>query len=208
MYVPAHFAVTDRAALHDFIEAHSFGLLVSEVAGAPFATHLPFLLERERGPHGALVGHVARANPHWKELATRPALAVFSGPHAYISPRWYEAENVVPTWNYVAVHATGRAIVIEKPGELLEIVRRSVEVFEAGEPQPWELDTSGPFVERLLAQIVGFRIEIEALEGKWKLNQNHTAERRVKVVRALDARGGANARGIAGLMRAALVPGE
>jgi transcriptional regulator len=208
MYVPPHFAETDRVALHDFIDAHSFGLLVSELSGAPFATHLPFLLERDRGSHGALVGHVARANPHWKELAARPALAVFSGPHAYISPRWYEAENVVPTWNYVAVHASGRATVIENPGELLDIVRRSVAVFEAGEPQPWALDTSSPFVERLVAQIVGFRIEIETLEGKWKLNQNHTAERRAKVVRALDARGGANARDIADLMRAARAPGE
>ncbi len=208
MYVPPHFAVSDRAALHDFIEAHSFGLLVSRVAGAPFATHLPFLLDSDRRPHGALVGHMARANPHWKELAARPALAVFSGPHAYISPRWYEAENVVPTWNYVAVHATGRAVLVEEKDELLEIVRRSAEVFEAGEPQPWVLDSSGPFVDRLLAQIVGFRIEIDTLEGKWKLNQNHSAKRRAKVVRALDARGGENARGIADLIRAALAPGE
>lgn len=202
MYVPPHFAVTDRAALHDFIEAHSFGLLVSEVGGTPFATHLPFLLDRDRGPHGVLIGHVARANPHWKELAARPALAVFSGPHAYVSPRWYEAENVVPTWNYVAVHATGRAVLVEEQGELLDIVRRSVNVYEAGEPHPWALDTSGPFVERLLEQIVGFRFEIDALEGKWKLNQNHTADRRAKVVRALDARGGERARAIADLMRA------
>lgn len=206
MYVPPHFAVTDRDALHEFIERHSFGLLVSQVGGAPFVTHLPFLLDRDAGPHGALVGHMARANPHWKELATQPVCAVFSGPHAYISPSWYEAENVVPTWNYTAVHATGRAALIEDKGALLEIVQRSVSVYEGAMPRPWVLDTSGPFVDRLLAQIVGFRIEIETLEGKWKLNQNHPAERREKVIRALEARGGEDALGVAELMRAMLPP--
>ena len=204
MYVPPHFAVTDRAALHTFIERHSFGLLVSQVAGVPFATHLPFLLDRDAGPHGTLVGHVARANPHWKELAAAPALAVFTGPHAYVSPSWYEAENVVPTWNYTAVHVTGRAVLIEGKVELLEIVRRSVAVYEAAMPRPWVLDESGPFVDRLLAQIVGFRIEIETLEGKWKLNQNHPPERREKVIRALEVRGGEDALGVAELMRATL----
>jgi transcriptional regulator len=204
MYVPQHFAVTDRAALHEFIERHSFGLLVSQVGGTPFATHIPFLLDRAGGPHGALVGHVARANPHWKELATQPVLAVFSGPHAYISPSWYEVENVVPTWNYTAVHATGRAALVEDKAALLEIVQRSVAVYESAMPHPWELDTSGPFVDRLIAQIVGFRIEIETLEGKWKLNQNHPVERREKVIRALEAQGGEDALGIAELMRATL----
>jgi transcriptional regulator len=204
MYVPPHFAVTDRATLHGFIERHSFGLLVSQVAGAPFITHLPFLLDRDVGPHGTLVGHMARANPHWKELAAHPVCAVFSGPHAYISPSWYESENVVPTWNYTAVHATGRAVLVEAKSELLDIVRRSVAVYEAPMPKPWVLDTSGSFVDRMLAQIVGFRIEIEVLEGKWKLNQNHPVERREKVIRALEGGGGADAVAVAELMRATL----
>src|SRR4051812_36029868 len=102
MYVPTAFAETDPAKLHDFIEAHSFGLLVSAPGGVPVATHLPLLLERSTGPHGCLVGHVARANPQWEGLDGKPVLAVFSGPHAYVSPAWYESENVVPTWNYVA----------------------------------------------------------------------------------------------------------
>ncbi len=204
MYVPPHFAESDPAALHDFIEAHSFGLLVSQLGGAPFATHLPFLLDRAAGPHGALVGHVARANPHWRELGGKPALAVFSGPHAYISPTWYEAEPAVPTWNYVAVHAAGRAELIEECDALREIVRRSVEVYEAAMPRPWRLDADSAFVDRLLPQIVGFRIPIDALEGKWKLNQNHPAARRAKVVRALEAAGGENASGIAAAMRRTL----
>src|ERR1700759_3803266 len=108
MYVPSHFAETDLATLHDFIERYSFGLLVSQVDGQPFGTHLPFLLDRS-APHGTLIGHMARANPHWQSLREQPALVVFAGPHAYISPTWYEAANVVPTWNYTAVHVSGHA---------------------------------------------------------------------------------------------------
>lgn len=201
MYTPPHFAEHDRTALHDLIERYSFGLLVSPVAGAPFATHLPFLLDRGAGLHGTLVGHVARANPHWRELESQPVLAVFSGPHAYISPAWYETELAVPTWNYVAVHATGRATLVEDPAELLDIVRRSVTYYEASRPAPWALNESGPFVERLLPQIVGFRIEIERLEGKKKLSQNHPRERREKVIQALELEGSPDAALVAGLMR-------
>src|SRR5438477_12570684 len=136
MYVPPHFAESDPATLHDFIEGHSFGLLVSQVGGVPFASHLPFLIDRTTGPHGTLLGHMARANPHWRELAGQTALAVFSGAHAYVSPTWYEAANVVPTWNYVAVHATGRAELVEDRDDLLAILRRSVAVYEAGMPRP------------------------------------------------------------------------
>jgi len=204
MYVPAHFAESDPVKLHDFIEEHSFGLLVSRVDGLPFASHLPFLLDREAGAHGLLIGHMARANPQWRELAGPPALAVFGGPHAYISPRWYEADSVVPTWNYVAVHATGPVELVEDSGALLEIVQRSVALYEAGMPRPWTLDTSGPFVDRLLPQIVGFRITIETIEGKWKLNQNHPVERRERVIRALQERGGEDNLGIAALMRSTI----
>src|SRR5262245_40652328 len=98
MYIPAAFAESDLTTLHDFVEQHSFGLLVSQVEGLPFATHLPFLLERTSGPLGTLVCHVARANPQWQEAAGQTVLAIFSGPHVYVSPTWYESEQVVPTW--------------------------------------------------------------------------------------------------------------
>src|SRR5438874_6033211 len=104
MYIPHAFAETDRTRLHDFIEQHSFGLLVSQFDGQPFASHLPFLLERTAGPKGCLIGHMARANPQWQQLGGQSGLAIFSGPHVYVSPTWYESEQVVPTWNYVAVH--------------------------------------------------------------------------------------------------------
>lgn len=205
MYVPPHFAQTDAATLHAFIERYSFGLLVSDAGGEPFATHLPFLLDRTAGPHGALVGHLARANPHWQTLEGRTALAVFSGPHAYVSPTWYETENMVPTWNYTAVHAYGRVSLIDDRAELLDLLRRSVAVYEAAMPRPWVLDTAAVFVDRLVGQIVGFRLPIDRLEGKWKLGQNHPVERREKVIAALQA-GDGDAPAVAELMRATLPP--
>ncbi|HTU18318.1 MAG TPA: FMN-binding negative transcriptional regulator [Gemmataceae bacterium] len=207
MYIPAAFAESDLHPLYKLIEQNSFGVLVSQVDGQPFATHLPFLLDRAAGPHGTLIGHMARANPQWREAAGQTALAIFSGPHAYISPTWYEAENVVPTWNYTAVHVYGRVQVFEDKEVLLEIVQRSVRVYEQTMPRPWSFDPASSFVERLLMQIVGFRIEIERIEGKFKLNQNHLAERRQKVVRALRERGGENAEAIAAMMQT-MLPAE
>ena len=206
MYVPSHFAESDLPTLHDFIEQHSFGLLVSQVEELPFATHLPFLLDRSREPYGVLVGHVARANPQWRELTQRPALAVFSGPHAYISPTWYEATNVVPTWNYTAVHATGRVELVEEHSALLEIVQRSVNLYESAMPKPWALDTTGLFVDRMLDQIVGFRILIDSIEGKWKMSQNHPVERREKVIRALQSQSNTDAHAVAEIMSQRLPP--
>ena len=206
MYVPAAFAEPDQTKLHDFIQQHSFGLLVSQVDRLPFASHLPFLLERTSGPHGSLIGHMARANPQWEQITGQTVLAIFSGPHAYISPTWYEAELVVPTWNYVAVHAYGPLQVIEDSETLLDIVQKSVQVYEQPMPQPWSVTDSSAYVHHRLAQIVGFRIPIERIEGKLKLNQNHPIERRRKVVRALRERGDENATAMADLMQAMLPP--
>lgn len=204
MFIPPHFAENDPAKLRDLIERYSFGLLVSQVDGEPFATHLPFLFDRAAGPHGALLGHMARANPHWRALAGTTALAAFSGPHSYVSPTWYEADNMVPTWNYVAVHAYGRVEVIEDRAALLDVVKRSAAVYEAAMPRPWTLDGKPAFADRLLDQIVGFRIRIDRLEGKWKLNQNHPAERRAKVAAALRERGGDDAAAVADLIEEGL----
>ena len=190
MYIPPAFRESDPAKLFDFIERNSFGLLISTTSGEPFATHLPFLVERGAGPNGSLVGHMARANPHWRELADRDVLAVFSGPHAYISPTWYAAENVVPTWNYVAVHAYGRCRLVEGGEALTRILTDTVATYERTMPAPWGLDTGTEFFEKMARQVVGFRIEISRLEGKWKLNQNHPEERRERVREAPGAVGG------------------
>jgi transcriptional regulator len=200
MYIPAHFAESDRAVLHEFIEKNGFGLLVSNQGGEPFASHLPFLLNRDAGPHGALIGHMAKANPQWQSAEGQSVLAIFSGPHAYISPSWYGSPLTVPTWNYVAVHAYGIFRAIHEPQALAEIVRDMVAIFELPD-STWQLDVESDFFRKLLPQIVGFRIEIERLEGKWKLNQNQPPERRKKVIAALEARGDENARAIAELIR-------
>ena len=204
MYIPPQFAEKDVARLHGFIEANSFGLLVTQDAEAPLASHLPFLLERDVGPHGYLVGHMARANPQWQRSAGQTALVIFSGPHAYISPTWYEAPKTVPTWNYTAVHATGPIEIIEEPGALLEILQATVRLYEGALPSPWSIGPVDSYVESMLRQIVGFRIEIAVLEGKWKLNQNHPQERRRKVIRALRERSDENSLGIAELMEQTL----
>lgn len=200
MYIPTAFEEYDLTTLHDFIEANSFGLLISQVEGRPFATHLPFLLDRTATEKGTLVGHFARVNPQWKEVTTASTLTVFSGPHAYISPTWYQAENMVPTWNYMAVHVTGRVTIIEDDERLLDIVARSTEVYERAMPEPWKLDRSANYVKKLLSLIVGFEIEITSIEGKFKLNQNHPVARRLNVAKELRGQGTDDTRAIAAAM--------
>ena len=199
MYIPAAFDESDPARLHAFIRRHSFAVLTSRHGGGLMASHLPLLLDAEAGPKGLLFGHMARANPQWRQVLGE-VLVVFSGPHAYVSPSWYEEEGTVPTWNYVAVHAYGTFQVVENREPLLEILRRSVATYESPRAKPWAFDESTPAVERLLKAIVGFRIEITRLEGKWKLSQNHSEERRRKVMNALNVQPDEDSQAIAGLM--------
>jgi len=200
VYIPAAFAQPDTTKLHEFLGRHSFAVLTTRGRGGLFASHLPLLFDPGGGPQGRLIGHMARANPQWRD-GEGEALAVFSGPHAYISPAWYAEEGTVPTWNYVAVHAYGTFHVIDDREELLEILRESVRAYEGPRPDPWPFDESAPHVGKLLGAIVGFRVEISRLEGKWKLNQNHPEERRQRVVRALEGRPDEDSRAIAALMR-------
>jgi transcriptional regulator len=187
MYVPAHFAVTDPERLAAFIGEHSFATVITQHDGYPFASHLPLLLDRDRGAHGTLVGHMARANLQWRDAAEMsdgiPALAIFSGPHTYISPTWYAEPNTVPTWNYVTVHATGRLRLLEDQTRLLELLGQTVDYYEQALPKPWQLGQQDPsFIQKLLASIVGFEIEVEKLAGKWKLSQNQSAARQERVI--------------------------
>lgn len=204
MFIPPAFSESDLSKLHAFIAQHSFAILVSQVDGLPFAPHIPILLEPGVGPYGTLVGHFARANRQWQQVAGQTAMAIFSGPHTYVSPTWYEASNVVPTWNYTAVHAYGQVELIESETSLRDILKASVQKYEQGMPEPWSIDESSPFIEKLTSQIVGFRMPIEKLEGKFKLNQHHPAERRHKVIRALEHQADENALALAALMRTTL----
>jgi transcriptional regulator len=201
VYIPSHFANTNLTALHDAVERYSFATLISSRAGDMEASHLPLLIERQAGAKGTLLGHMARANRQWRDAAGQTVLAVFSGPHAYISPTWYEAEQVVPTWNYVAVHAYGCLELIEDVAEAERLLNRTVGVFEANQPRPWQISESREFIERLLQQIVAFRIPISKIEGKWKLNQNRPVEQRQRVMETLARQVDDDSREIANLMR-------
>jgi transcriptional regulator len=201
MYIPNHFAQQDRSALHDAIERYSFATLISFSAGQMTASHLPLLLDRTSGENGTLVGHMARANLQWRDAAGQEVLAIFSGPHVYVSPQWYEAQEVVPTWNYVAVHAYGRFQLMDDEADLEKLLAGMVQTYESSQSRPWTMNEPVEFVQRLLRQIVGFRIPISRLEGKWKLNQNRPTDQRQKVIEALSTRNDENSQSIAQLMR-------
>lgn len=191
MYVPAAFQVDDPEKIAAFMREHGFATVITQHEGAPFASHVPLLYEHDGGPHGKLIGHLARPNPQWQDAANSaegiPALAIFSGPHTYISPTWYAEPNTVPTWNYIAVHATGRLKLIEDRDQLLQLLTRTVNIYEFSQPQPWRIeDQNAEFIQKLLGGIVGFEIAIEKLEGKWKLNQNQSAARRERVMEQLN----------------------
>ncbi len=181
MYLPSAFRQDDLAELHAQLQASPFALLTSAGAAGVQASHLPLLLAPDEGEFGTLYGHFARANPHWRDLqGSAEALAVFSGPDAYISPGWYPAKaehgKVVPTWNYIAVHARGPVELIEEPERLLQIVSRLSDQHESGRERPWAVsDAPREYLDSMLRAIVGFALPIRRLEGKWKLGQNRSA---------------------------------
>jgi transcriptional regulator len=196
MYIPDHFRIADQDVLAAFIEEHSFGTLVTSDSGRPFASHVPFLHERERG---VLLAHLARANPQWRHFASdTEALVMFQGPHGYISPTWY-AEPGVPTWNYTAVHVYGAGRTIEDQAATAAHVERLAARYERGNAKPWIPD----YDPRRLRGIVAIEIRITQIQGKFKLSQNRSAADRAGVVASLDATGAPEALELARLMRSA-----
>ena len=205
MYLPASFAVTDPDKLVDVIRQHSFATLITTTEGVPFATHLPILHRPVPGTPGVLVGHVARANPQWQHFANPlESLAIFSGPHAYVSPSWYATELAVPTWNYIAVHAYGMPCVIEDEAWLHALLDEMVQRYESNRPQPWPNQLPADYRRNLLRSIVGFEMPISRIEGKFKLSQNRPEQDQANVVRELSGSQNADARAVADWMRAEL----
>lgn len=182
MYSPPNFAEDDRQTLDAVIRANPFGLLISMLDGAPCATHLPFLLDG-----GRLCAHMARANPQWQGFAAgSEALCIFQGPHAYVSPSWYTREKAVPTWNYVAVHVRGVPRIIEDAHECRAMQQRLVAEFEAESETPWSMEgLPESYLAGQMQAIVNFEIPVTRIDGKFKLNQNRTAEDRAGVIAAL-----------------------
>lgn len=170
MYVPAHFAQRDIPVLHDLIAQNAFGLLLSSKDGM-VGSHVPFLLDPDRGENGTLICHLAAANPQAALLDGQEVLCIFQGVHGYVSPNWYAKKPAVPTWNYVAVHAYGTATVTRDPATMRAIVDRLSKIYEG--PDGWKLDDEPPsFYEAMARGIVGVEIPVSRLEGKFKLSQN------------------------------------
>jgi transcriptional regulator len=187
MYLPKMFEVTDLSTLHEFIETYSFGTLVTVAGEQPIATRLPLILDRASGRQGTLLGHVARANPQWRSFdGDRQCLTMFDGPHAYVSPSWYATSPAVPTWNYATVHVYGIPRPIHDAERLSALVDRLVGAYEAGMPRPWPGTLPADFKATMLKAIVGFAIEIDRIEGKFKMGQNRPAEDRIGTVVQLE----------------------
>ena len=206
MYIPKHFQITDTGWCHELMRAQSFAAMITaDDAGVPFATHLPILVDPARGPLGTLRGHVARANPHWRYLsAGRPTLVIFAGAHAYVSPSWYATHPSVPTWNYVAVHATGTGALVEDPEPVKTLLADLVRTYESSGPTAWSLEgLPADYLAGMQRGIVAFEIPIERLEGKAKLSQNRDAVDQARTREALAAADDPLARAVAALMAGA-----
>jgi transcriptional regulator len=212
MYMPAHFREERLPVLRELIRAHPLATLVTLTADGLVANHIPMEIDDE-GPLGVLRGHVARANPVWQ--TSRPeveALAVFQGAQGYVTPAWYrtkaESGKVVPTWNYVVVHASGPMRVIDDASWLRAFVGRLTDRHESPRAEPWRVtDAPDDFIERQLGGIVGIEIPLTRLEGKWKMSQNRPLEDRAAVVAGLRAAGDPASLALADLVAAAM-PGD
>jgi len=203
VYLPPHFTETRTDVLLAHIERYDFGLLLTTGAAGQTASHIPFLVEWRDGEL-VLQGHLARPNPQVADLDLGgEGLAIFMGPHAYISPTWYTAGPAVPTWNYTAVHAYGAVRAIRDPAWLRDLVDRLSERHEAREPTPpWQMrDLPEPFTAAMMNGIVGVELTASRLEGKFKLSQNRPAADRPQIVAALEQRDDADSHGVAKLMR-------
>lgn len=195
MYIPEHFAEQRLEILHQALGSAGLATLVTTGPQGLDASHLPLLVEPGPGPLGRLVGHLARANPQWRTAPDgSAALAVVLGPDAYVTPSWYpskrETGKVVPTWNYLAIHAHGAVRFFHERGRLLDVVTRLTDRHEATRPHPWKVADAPPdCLDGMLAGIVGVELEIARLEGKWKASQNRSQADRNGVEEGLRGEG-------------------
>lgn len=206
MYIPPAFAMDDVSALHSAIRQSRLANVITATSQGLMASPLPLLLDPSEGDHGVLYGHLARANPQWTAAPIGEALALFMGPDAYVTPAWYEAKRetgkVVPTWNYVTVHAYGEIEFFEDPTRLLDVVTRLTDTHEAKRAMPWAVaDAPATYIHSQLRGIVGLRLAITRLEGKRKLSQNRSAEDQAEVAAGLNDSHDPADQALAGAMR-------
>src|ERR1700728_136880 len=201
MYIPEQFREEYVGVLQDHMQRFNFATLVTQANGSMIASHLPFVLERDAGPYGALRAHLAKKNPQYEHLQSgSEALVIFQGPHAYISPMWYANQRNAPTWNYAVVHAYGTPRTLGD-AELIELLEKLVQEHERPAPEGWEFDPAQPWIRHMLGAIAGFEIPITNLQGKFKLNQNRTPEDRRGVIETLLRSEDSMTREVAKLMR-------
>ena len=182
MYIPPLNRVEDRESINAFIHAHGFATLISHRAGKTVASHLPVLFDDAAN---VLRSHMARANEQWKHFSVGDeVLCIFHGPHAYISPSWYEEQHTVPTWNYAVVHVYGKPTIVDE-ADLKQIVLDTTAKFESTMLAPWKIPLSEKEIAAMLKAIVGFKIEITRVEAKFKLGQNRSPEDQEKMLRHL-----------------------
>jgi transcriptional regulator len=200
VYIPEHFRLRHDEDGVTFMRANPFAILISSTDTGPFATHLPLFVRTEQ-EKVLLHGHVARANPHWRYLEQQPhSLAIFHGPHSYISPSNYTARESVPTWNYAAVHVYGHARLFSSEEDLQAMLHELMETFEPAYRQQWE-GLSQTYRENMLRQIVGFEIVATKIEGKFKLSQNRTRQDQANVIASLENAEDSVISGVARMMK-------
>lgn len=203
LYVPDHFDARDRAAVARLLHDHPFATLVTPTRGEPLVSHVPLLHVADCEPHGTLVGHFARANPHVAGAGGGESIAIFHGPHAYVSPSWYaEPATAVPTWNYAVVHAHGTLELARDAAETRAVLDALIHRFESRRAAPWQLGLDRARLDAMVAAIVGFRMRVRRLDAKFKLSQNRSPDDRARVASALAAEGYADAEATAAWMRA------
>lgn len=200
MFVPKLYEVTNVSEIHDFIETNSFGILVCQSNNRLLATHIPLIIHADDSG-SYLFGHIARANPQWKNFKDEDeVLAIFQGPHSYISSSWYDHENA-PTWNYIAVHIYGKIRLVEGE-ELFQSMKFMLDKYERDSEKPVKLEAmNADYVNKIFRAIVGFKISIDEIQAASKLSQNRDDKNHKEVIRQLEKRGDANSKAISEAMK-------
>jgi transcriptional regulator len=198
MYTPSFNSFTDRQEIITFMQRYSFAAIVTQIDGLPVATHLPFLVKEENNKI-ILQAHFAKANPQWKELEGNTSLVIFTEPHAYISPNNYEKVENVPTWNYIAVHAYGKAQILDGVEQKIELLKHTINAFESAYLQQWE-GLPDQYRLKMMNGIVAFEIEVTDLQAKMKLSQNRSELERENIIHTLGQSTDTNEREIAAYM--------
>jgi transcriptional regulator len=201
LYTPRAFALEDATAIARLLNEHPFATLITPGDPEPSISHLPLQYHAEQSTPGVLLGHMARANPHWRRFGDRVSVAIFHGPHAYVSPSWYtEPATAVPTWNYAVAHVHGRIELLAEAAGTRKLLDEMIERYESTRTAPWRLQLEGRALSAMLDAIVGFRLVIDRIDAKLKLSQNRSMADRDRVMTALREEGYADALGTADWM--------